>query len=779
MTKEPFEYPYNFVPLSTQVHFPAWSERASQDVPFQDGVCGTIDIRVEATTPIFTRGDDDPERFTCLRKGDLSTAYLKGSTLKGLIRSVLEIATFSKFGTFVDDRRFGIRDISRSETEYSRRLRRVDAGWLEREGDKVFITPCSFAKIHKSELESRGGKGWFSRARDVKGRYESWQTPLDGEFTLEGGRNDMTAKFASTGSKRRVKGRLVFTGYINKKAHEFVFYGAQESREEISPTVWQEFVWAHSGTQQRPEIGADGQDRNESLDYWWGRLQQGERVPVFFLRKEGAIRWFGLARMFRIASDLSVHDAVRNVTRAHFDEQLDFAQTLFGATSDDDALKGRVVFGPALVEGRPTECQRKSLLLSSPKPSFYPAYLADGGDWTTRKAKARGWKRYGARTRTMHSPGGDEKLKTKFRPLAEFTAFTGRIYLHNVRPVELGALLWCLDFGGDAAARHQLGLAKAFGYGNVRITIAGCDLEPNDLDDPTPPALDTARTAFVSYMDEMLDGGWRESQQIATLLAMARPGNEPVIPGYPELKEFKALKSQTLAPPLGLDAAKQRLADTVTNSDLVAPYVRELEEQKRRAEERARHEERARAEEEARRREREAEREAARREPLGPRGRAEEDLAGWTEKQCYDWTKTQLAPGWDRLDEDLQARREVVAERYYRRWVHSNPITPQVPKGPRLVELAGRLVDPDDPSHVSEVDDLPPLHPDVRDAVEDSTKWKAVADAIHDDPSPFDDEDIEAMLEAARVHLPRKPKKNDRKRVNRLQAILDDRKERT
>ena len=51
--------PYNFVPLSKEVFFPDWAESVSMDVPFRDGISGTLDIEATAETPVFIRNAND------------------------------------------------------------------------------------------------------------------------------------------------------------------------------------------------------------------------------------------------------------------------------------------------------------------------------------------------------------------------------------------------------------------------------------------------------------------------------------------------------------------------------------------------------------------------------------------------------------------------------------------------------------------------------------------------------------------------------------------------
>ena len=106
--------------------------------------------------------------------------------------------------------------------------------------------------------------------------------------------------------------------------------------------------------------------------------------------------------------------------------------------------------------------------------------------------------------------------------------FTGRIVFHNLKRVELGALLWAVTWGGDAKLRHALGMGKPFGFGQASLTLdhVGSRLIPHDPQQP-PHALDRAvckdlMDDFEKHM-ETARPDWKNSPQLHNLLAMANP----------------------------------------------------------------------------------------------------------------------------------------------------------------------------------------------------------------------------------------------------------------
>ncbi len=288
---------------------------------------------------------------------------------------------------------------------------------------------------------------------------------------------------------------------------------------------------------------------------------------------------------------------------ADADRAPDFAGTIFGTAPSSGAagLKGRVRFGHGrrTVRGAAADEVERTVLLLGPKPGFYPAYLrqpeVEPDSWPPRVRKAtyrtetgktppyarystymspaaddraaetdgddppavlRGWKRYPVTSTVRESApppvfrdalGEDkpnQKVTTRFTPVGGGTCFDASVDFHNLRRCELGAIVWALTFGGDARLCHALGMAKPYGYGAVRITLApasdgpdGAVLGPARLEENLGDVHEGAdalaflarcRDAFEGYMaDALAELGiktpWRDSDQVRAVLAMADP----------------------------------------------------------------------------------------------------------------------------------------------------------------------------------------------------------------------------------------------------------------
>jgi CRISPR-associated protein (TIGR03986 family) len=461
--------PYNFVPLSERVFFPDWGERISQDVPFSDGISGVIDVTVTATTPIYIRGGGEhPEGDARLQNAAYTDFFrvtqggpyaIPGSSFKGMLRNVVEIASFGKIvGTKGDtgrvvDHRYAIRDLHNGPA-YTKHITedlgkktykpKVRAAWLrEGAGNTWILRLCNMARVEQEDLEklfALRGKGLGER-QSAQDKYalcgmrsstgeliEVWFTcGGEQEHTHSGGLRLCYRKATELKKNgepgKKTKGVLVLTGQpaprkergctdrngrpcSRGKHMEFLFFDLPSAREFPVPAkVKEEFQFIHS------TLGENRQ-ANEEWGFWKPRLEQGEEIPVFVLFEEDGktIRALGLALMFRLPYKRSIHQAIERTSPSHLDgTRLDFAEGLFGRVEDKDGLRGRVSVEPLLAEGTPQLLQRVVTVLGAPKPTYYPNYLEQPGGETGRlsgetyktfmdsDAKIRGWKRYWVR----------------------------------------------------------------------------------------------------------------------------------------------------------------------------------------------------------------------------------------------------------------------------------------------------------------------------------------------------------------------------------------------
>ncbi|MDN3686072.1 RAMP superfamily CRISPR-associated protein [Vibrio sinaloensis] len=89
--------PYHFVPLSRWVYMPDWSHLVSHDHPFEDGLSGKkIVFKITNTSPLCIGHQKDDTGLLKLARNSKGQPIIPQTTLKGMIRNVLEIASFGK-----------------------------------------------------------------------------------------------------------------------------------------------------------------------------------------------------------------------------------------------------------------------------------------------------------------------------------------------------------------------------------------------------------------------------------------------------------------------------------------------------------------------------------------------------------------------------------------------------------------------------------------------------------------------------------------------------------
>lgn len=560
--------PYNFVPLENKAFYPSWANHISQDIPFEDGVSGSIEYTIEAKTPIFVRnGYTDREHpDSTFSKTHDGKFFIPSTSIKGEIRNMLEILSFGKM-TQVQDARFGIRDLNSQKNPvayvegnfYLDKMKHVQCGWLYKRlsqdgNEEYIINDCGVpGRIKPEEIDNHYGTAlaMFGQnltlnrqctnkndEEELRSAYYKYKNILKisldnqdinncfcGTFsTVQDNYDRLIASFGANGKK----GCIVVTGQPSKrdpikkkgKYYEFVFFES-EDEEPIDTNVINDFLTIHKNNYDYEKI-------------WKRYLNEGRRVPVFFSRKNGnngPIDSIGLAYMFRIPTANFIKGAIPIELQSN--RRKDLAECIFGTAKESlKQLKGRVNISHAFACDTPNKCGIVTTVLGSPKPSYGPLY-ASSGTWNDANAQIKGRKRYPVRTTILPPNKGTDSQTCEFIPLDQGTSFKGRITFHNLKECELGALIAALTFNGHPECCHSIGEAKPLGYGKVKISIDKLSvISIKDIfaktDDPTQQETDYYFNKFKDVMTENIGTGWENSNSIRELCAMARGIDEEV-----------------------------------------------------------------------------------------------------------------------------------------------------------------------------------------------------------------------------------------------------------
>jgi len=545
--------PYNFVPLNRQVVTPHWADRISHDIPFANQESGSFTIRIKAHSPLFVQ--DGLGKETDQKAGQFSNFlgkyFLPGSSIKGMVRNVLEVMSFAKLGNKVNNHRYAIRDLSpAAKTIYMDNFKAKDiyAGWLSKKGEQYFLEDCGApGRISHRKLDEHYGTdfGMFFQKGNGFDQRKNEQKAAQFKYKKFAGQSRVN-RFSQYGesagrllyevaSKGEDAGTIVFTGQPGPRmlarnnrwtGHhlEFIFFNTQHTvavREEVI---------------QNFEFAYHEHDKNRwSIDYahWRSELRAGNKIPVFFRKDaEGTVQDFGLSFLYKMPYRNSVREAI-----AHFQTEKgsDLAEAIFGFinTETQEALKGRVYIGHAFAKQETAKVDiERGEVLSGPKASYYPNYIRQAVDangqvrgrhqtFMDKKPEIAGWKRYPIHRNGVRSnpkpPGTSDKVLTKFVPLKEGAIFEGKIRYHNLKKEELGALLSALTFHNTANTFHSIGMAKPLGYGKISIEITGLSGE-----------LDNYLSTYEAYMNAALGNQlpeWHVTPQITELMTMVSEQN--------------------------------------------------------------------------------------------------------------------------------------------------------------------------------------------------------------------------------------------------------------
>ena len=522
--------PYNFIPLPEKVMTVNSEELTCHDQYVERKHTGYIALRITAETPLYIRSAGEAaetsnqenqgpnEQF--FHHGQLNFPVIPGSSLRGMIRSLVEIISFSKMQWVTDEALIyrAVGDTSSLGVQYRKRMSgsqgQIHGGYLERRGPDWVIRPAR--KIHGEsmvQVDYHTTHNWTGKRKP--GHYSKKDLIEVYVKPERKGTGTLTCINASSSDAIRRKeynpcpdgftaGILIKSGHLGNKHKHHVIFEPDRTADCIS--IPQD-LW---------KLYEKDRDMTRSDQTSTRKLKQ-EKDPLFYLVHSKAktkdnpdgLVFFGPTRMFRLPYGQKITDLIPEQLRNSRDR--DLAETLFGTVEDDETIiRGRVFFEDAMWDGNggdPLGDPFVPKILSSPKPTSFQHYLVQTDDhvrrihnWDTPSLKRkhsqtnrqgnadsfnnviRGYKRYWHKPNTSietveaenirHESvrRGQSKQHTIIRPVKSHTNFIGKVRFENLSNLELGALLSTLEL--PASKRHHLGMGKPYGMGSVSIVAA-------------------------------------------------------------------------------------------------------------------------------------------------------------------------------------------------------------------------------------------------------------------------------------------------------------------
>lgn len=423
-TQEIAKAPYNFVPLPEKVVTFDPHTLPDQDRYHPSRHTGYIDLVITTESPVYVRAPLTPEEFERQEKGEDETPWrdqvknkanffytdptktprIPGSSLRGMVRQLVEIVGYGKMESVSDQRLIyrAVGDTTSHGLRYRDRIMRSDGEAANRSGKRVKrYTPL----VKAGYIRSRHGEFVIQPAQEIGGasfariRIDSIPAGLSpvgscknaseiyfqaGPYEYQDVRGGFLAiryaKVIRASAKEGaglLKGALAVSGSMFSKRTEAVVFPVDESAQPIPISddlvrVYREQI----SQEQRSLLGKDGV------------LNDGQ--PVFYLiekdRRTGKVElvFFGHTMMMRLPYLKSPKDFVPESLRK--DEELDLAEAIFGYTKKvgdgkGRAYAGRVFVGDALLEpGQANIWLQPNApivpkILGGPKPTTFQHYL--------------------------------------------------------------------------------------------------------------------------------------------------------------------------------------------------------------------------------------------------------------------------------------------------------------------------------------------------------------------------------------------------------------------
>lgn len=497
--------PYNFVPLNKQVYIPRWWDKVSLDIPFEDGIDGSIEVTWKNISPLFIRDAsvEDGKYSMHIVENEDRRYFIPGASIKGMLRNVISIISFGKMEQY-DNRYFGHRDFDTKLPEgrkYIKSMQGVKFGWLEKQPDETYkLYPCKgeHKKLAISDVAAAFGKGYASSSN-------VWET---NDCLKKGNMLFPYYLFNNDDTKYR----LFCTGKMHNKKHELLIPVETLDGITLDDKIVESFLTVYA-----PSPG---------FEKFVAYLNKGNRIPVSYIcdkDEKNTITAIGMGRMFRYPYKQDISSLVEQ-TKAS--KGYDLCEIMFGLIDNKDnqnSLKGRVQIGNAMMQGTvgDNELLQASGVLGEPQASFYPLYLKQDTNGVYRTYECAnsiaGRKRYrihqGSSVVNLPQGNGNANVTTRFRPIPRNRTFKMRINIHNLKPVELGALLLAIKL--KEGAFHNIGMAKAYGYGKLISEDIVLNLRGEENH-----GVDHYINLFRDAMETFTGNKWSRSDVITSLLGI-------------------------------------------------------------------------------------------------------------------------------------------------------------------------------------------------------------------------------------------------------------------
>lgn len=405
--------PYNFVPLNKSV-VPA-DEPPPFDRYHPDRKSGYIEIEIETKTPLFIRGKGS-EFFS-----EGGSPKIPGSSLRGMVRTLVEIVSFGKFGPYDDKSLYyrAVGDKGRLGSQYKNQMLdelddyfpKVRSGLLRKNGNGFLIVPSAFSEgtqfyrlngrfddhdiFHPGSRMGESFKEFIPNFRmglfSFRKIFFKPVKPIPHPHSVKkkgGGVYKYNLKYALVDQVSLDEGSGLHRGYLissgrfgNKKHMQWIINEPEATSGEENVIRVEEKIMREY---------RDDDNREESADLLKMLDKHHEGVPCFYLEDEGhRIVALGHTALFRLPYKYSI--GKHGPDDLNKKASIDMAEAIFGKSEE---FASRAFFEDADLVAGQSEIfmdETSPQIMSGPKPTTTQHYLEQPPNSRTDQRNLQNW----------------------------------------------------------------------------------------------------------------------------------------------------------------------------------------------------------------------------------------------------------------------------------------------------------------------------------------------------------------------------------------------------
>lgn len=443
--------PYNFIPLNDKVVYPK-EQKVFFDTYDPSRNTGFIDFEIENKTPIFIRGKK--ESFLLIN----GKPIIPGSSLRGLIRNMVGILSYSKV-EFINDSRFFFRSFAdsalRLRSEYNKEItKHTNVGILFQKKDRNYVLVPSVL---------------IDTIPDISVVDDCIYDPRTNIWKLYSGS---------------------MPGGQTAKKHNYEIEGRKIDDPDATVINWDDDIIK----EYKEDLNRKGFDVLEKLKT--NPKYKTNGIPMFYqIDDDENICSFGNTKNYRLPYHETIrdhlhecHNQIKLIKSKNNEkiEKLDFVNLIFGKTNEnyevERSISTRVYFEDSICDNPKYYDPCLLKILASPKPTSFQLYLEQPNGvntsknelkhWNDSDAAIRGYKQYWHKNDAVgykenQGVHPSDSHSDTIKPLSPNNSFKGKIRFENLTNEELGALVFALDL--PLGCCHKIGLGKPLGLGTILI----------------------------------------------------------------------------------------------------------------------------------------------------------------------------------------------------------------------------------------------------------------------------------------------------------------------